>query len=156
MISFQGEEEEDEDEEEEDDEDDDEDGASNFDERGQEEWDDGFMRFTGLDRDEDLLMVQYGQDPENTPVFFTNNATYNLNVGLFDDPMGSEHSSGLRLSHPLLQPPATDQPVTGTVTTRGHRSGRQRRYQYIQFNPRHPHPPAILQRLVTFTHFSRY
>jgi len=55
---------------------------------------------------------------------------------------------GLRLSHPLLQPPVTDQPVTGTVTTRGHRSGRQRRYQYIQFNPRHPHPPAILQRLL--------
>jgi len=48
-------------------------------------------------------------------------------------------------SHPLLTPPVSDPPVTGTVT-RGHRTGRQRRYQYIQFNPRHPNPPAILQR----------
>lgn len=55
--------------------------------------DEGFMRFPGMDRDEDLLVVQYGHD-ENTPVFFTNNASYNFNVGLFDDPLISEHASG--------------------------------------------------------------
>jgi hypothetical protein len=58
--------------------------------------DEGFMRLPGIDRDEDLLVVQYGHD-ENTPVFFTNNASYNFNVGLFDDPLISEHASGKQL-----------------------------------------------------------
>lgn len=56
----------------------------------------GFIRFPAMDRDDEMLMVQYGHggEPENSPIFFTNNTSYNFNMGLFDDPLISEHSSG--------------------------------------------------------------
>jgi len=76
----------------EEDDDEDEDGGSNFDDRDQEFMDEGFMRFPGMDRDDDFLMVQYGQDSENSPVFFTNNTSYNLNIGLFDEPLLPDHA----------------------------------------------------------------
>lgn len=84
----------DEDEEDDEDDEDDEDGGSNFDDRDPEYMEEGFIRFPGMDRDDDMLMVQYGGDPENAPVFFTNNTSYNLNMGLFDDPLVNEHPSG--------------------------------------------------------------
>jgi len=149
----EGEEDEEEDEDEDDDdEEDDEDEGSNFDhDDNQRAYEEGFLRFPPLDRDDELLMVQYGApESETAPIFFTNNASYNFNLGLIDETLMNEHSNvGLRLNHPLLQPPMNDPPVTGTVTTRGHRAGRQRRFQYFQYiNPRHPPPPAILQRLL--------
>jgi hypothetical protein len=87
-------EDEDDDEDDEDD-DDEEDGGSNYDEN-QRAYDDGFIRFPALDRDDEMLMVQYGAggEPESAPIFFTNNANYNLNMGLFDDPLTNEHSNG--------------------------------------------------------------
>ncbi|XP_021962373.1 E3 ubiquitin-protein ligase HUWE1 isoform X3 [Folsomia candida] len=139
-----GEEEDDDDEEEEDDDDEEEDAVSTDDRDHDHMMDEGFMRFPGMDRDEDLLVVQYGHD-ENTPVFFTNNASYNFNVGLFDDPLISEHASGLRLNHPMLTPPVVDTPTIGPITARGHRAARNRRFQYIHL-PRNP-PPSI-QRLL--------
>lgn len=86
-----------------------------------------------------MLMVQYGGGDEAGPIFFTNNTTYNFNLGLFEETLMSEQSNvGLRLNHPLLQPPSTETTVHGAVA-RGHRTGRQRRYQYFQYiNPRHP------------------
>ena len=87
----------DEDEEDDEDDEDDEDGGSNFDDRDPEYMEEGFIRFPGMDRDDDMLMVQYGGDPENAPVFFTNNTSYNLNMGLFDDPLVNEHPSGRRI-----------------------------------------------------------
>jgi len=99
-VEEEEEDEEDDDEEEEEDDDDD-DAGSNFEDREPGFVDDSYMRWSTLnrglsaiERDEDLLVVQYAQD-ENTPVFFTNNASYNLNVGLFDDPLVSEHTSGM-------------------------------------------------------------
>ncbi|KAJ1530610.1 hypothetical protein ONE63_005490 [Megalurothrips usitatus] len=108
----------------------------------------------GLDRDnDDILMIQYSDpDPSGPLVPWNTNASFGLPFGLFDDATNGNNDAGSGLNpgahiHPLLNTRHSNE-SNNLSNTRGQRTNRQRRYQYLHLNMRNPNPPVILQRLL--------
>ncbi|RZB39554.1 DUF913, HECT, DUF908 and/or WWE domain containing protein [Asbolus verrucosus] len=107
-------------------------------------------RASYMDRNDDVLMIQYTNPGAENEVV-TRMVAYPMGdhaafpMPLFDEINNSSDHTG-PIVHPLLLSRNTTESSSSTVT-RTQRVTRARRYQYL-FNPRNPNPPVILQRLL--------
>jgi E3 ubiquitin-protein ligase HUWE1 len=107
-------------------------------------------RASYMDRNDDVLMIQYTNPGAENEVV-TRMVAYPMGdhaafpMPLFDEINNSSDHTG-PIVHPLLLSRNTSESNSSTVT-RTQRVTRARRYQYL-FNPRNPNPPVILQRLL--------
>ncbi|CAH0561864.1 unnamed protein product [Brassicogethes aeneus] len=100
-----------------------------------------------LDREEDILMIQYtdhASDNDAIPRMVRWNEN-GFTIPIMDEANNSTDQSG-SIVHPLLMSRNSTETNSNTAT-RTQRANRARRYQYL-FSPRNPNPPVILQRLL--------
>ncbi|XP_050313082.1 E3 ubiquitin-protein ligase HUWE1 isoform X3 [Anthonomus grandis grandis] len=123
-----------------------EDDENNEGERRNRTLDDNFgtgreFRVGTNDRDEDVLMIHYENENESG---LPRMIRWNENG--FTVPMLDDNSGDHVIIHPLLLS-RNNGDATQNAVSRGQRTNRPRRYQYL-LNARNPNPPVILQRLL--------
>ncbi|KAK4872231.1 hypothetical protein RN001_016355 [Aquatica leii] len=102
---------------------------------------------SNIDREEDILMIQYADHEldESLPRMVRWNEN-GFAVPLFED-INHTNEQPAPASHPLLVSRHNSENGSN-LATRTQRTNRARRYQYLQLNPRNSNPPVILHRLL--------